>query len=247
VLKHLAASFRHARDALSHRGRLARAYLCGEGIEIGALHRRLPVPRAASVLYVDRHTVEGLREQYPELRGVPLARVGRVDDGERLATFAPGSLDFVVANHFLEHAQDPLGTMLRHWEVLRPGGVLYYIVPDKRHTFDRLRPLTAVEHLRRDQAEGPAWSYEGHVREYVRLVEEAGQVAPESCRGYGRIVETQFSIHYHVWTPTSFLSLVMNLQGTGELPAEVLAFEAFPGSGEFACLLRKPAETSSGA
>ena len=26
-----------------------------------------------------------------------------------------------------------------------------------------------------------------------------------------------------------------------------LPFEAFPGSGEFACLLRKPAETSSGA
>ena len=34
-----------------------------------------------------------------------------MDDGERLATIADATQDFVIANHFLEHCQDPLGAL----------------------------------------------------------------------------------------------------------------------------------------
>ena len=71
-----------------------------------------------------------------------------IDDGETLATVPDSPRDFVIANHFIEHTEDPIAhaaaTTLR---VLRPGGVLYMAVPDKRFTFDVDRPVTPLEHL----------------------------------------------------------------------------------------------------
>ncbi len=52
-----------------------------------------------------------------------------VDDGESLQDHLPDvSADFIIANHFIEHTQDPLGTLAAYLRVLRTGGVLY--LPD---------------------------------------------------------------------------------------------------------------------
>jgi len=51
------------------RRRLARLYLHGSGIEIGALHMPLWIPPGVTVRYVDRLDLDGLRGHYPELAG----------------------------------------------------------------------------------------------------------------------------------------------------------------------------------
>ena len=81
-----------------------------------------------------------------------------------------GSQDFIIANHFIEHTEDPIGTIKRFLTVLRPQGILYMAVPDKRFTFDLERPLTSLEHLLRDHTEGPEWSRESHFREWAQFV-----------------------------------------------------------------------------
>src|SRR5437763_692697 len=86
---------------------LVRAYIKGRGLEISALHRPLKVPSQAKVTYVDRLWVPGLQQQYPELATRQLAKVGMVDDIEKLTRFEDGSQDFVIANHVLEHCQNP--------------------------------------------------------------------------------------------------------------------------------------------
>jgi hypothetical protein len=90
-------------------------YLHGEGIEIGALHNPLEVPRSARVGYVDHLPVEELREHYPGLADEPLVEVDVVvdvvDDGERFSTIGDATQDFVIANHFLEQCEDPLGAL----------------------------------------------------------------------------------------------------------------------------------------
>ena len=187
--------------------RIAKRYLSGDGIEIGALHNPLPLPRSARVRYVDRLPVAQLRAHYPELEQEPLVEVDILDDGERLATIPDSSLDFVVANHFLEHTQDPVGTLVNAHRVLRPGGVLYVAVPDKRHTFDADRPVTPIEHLLRDYEEGPEVSRRGHFEEWVRLVDKV----PEA-RVLGRVeqlMEQDYSIHFHVWTQREALELLI--------------------------------------
>ena len=87
---------------------LAERYLRGSGIEVGALNVPLPIPAGASVRYVDRMSLEDLRAQYPELGDWPFVPPDVIDDGELLETFADGTLDFVIANHFIEHCQNPI-------------------------------------------------------------------------------------------------------------------------------------------
>ncbi|NET62712.1 MAG: class I SAM-dependent methyltransferase [Symploca sp. SIO2E6] len=102
------------------RRQIAWHYLSGKGIEIGALHSPLEVPPHAQVHYVDRLSVAELRKQYPELAEHELVEVDIIDDGETLPSMADASVDFVIANHMIEHCQDPIGTIEHHLRVLKP-------------------------------------------------------------------------------------------------------------------------------
>lgn len=193
------------------RQQLASQFLQGSGLEIGALHNGLWVPPGVRVQYVDRMSVADLRRQYPELNGHPLIEADILDDGEKLATVADASQDFIIANHFLEHTQDPIGTIQRHLQVLKPNGILYLAVPDKRWTFDVRRPVTTLEHLIRDYEEGPAWSFEDHFREWVELVEK--QIDPVAVdQRVQQLIAMNYSIHFHVWTQGELLELLLVLR-----------------------------------
>jgi SAM-dependent methyltransferase len=217
------------------RVRLARRFLRGDGLEIGALHLPLPMPRGAHARYVDRMDEHGLVSEYPELEGHDLVHVDVVDDGERLSTVADASVDFVVANHFLEHAEDPIGTLAQHTRVLRPGGILFLANPDPRETFDRDRPLTTIEHLARDHREGPEVSRQEHYDEWVRVVERAPE--PEVAARSAELRDASYSIHFHVWTPSVFAELVHHCAHEEGIP---LGLEAVvPVRHEFITILRK--------
>lgn len=223
---------------------LSERFVAGDGVEIGALHQPLWVSGSARVKYVDRMTVEDLRKQYPELAGYNLTTVDRIDDGEKLSTFAAGSLDFVIANHMLEHCENPIGTIRSHLSKLKPGGVLYYAVPDKRFTFDVNRPLTDWEHLLRDDTEGTAWSREGHFREYAALVHNA-HPGEEMESEVKKLMSINYSIHFHVWDAESFRSFIDRTReriGPGSFEVDVLEENEM----EIVAVLRKPREKGLG-
>jgi predicted SAM-dependent methyltransferase len=224
-----------ARASRRVRRRLANRYLAGDGLEIGALHRPLLAPRAARVRYVDRMDVAALRDQYPELADLPLVDVDLIDDGETLSKMADGSQDFVIANHFIEHTQNPLATLYNHARVLRTGGTLYLAVPDKRRTFDADRQVTPLEHVVRDLHVGPQWSRAQHFEEWARFVEKL----PEDQVGErARELERRdYSIHFHVWTPQDFLELLVHARNVEGIPLDVEALEC--NGDEFIVVLRR--------
>jgi SAM-dependent methyltransferase len=55
--------------------------------------------------------------------------------------------DFLVASHCLEHCANTLKTVKEWLRVVKKGGVILIILPDKRYTFDQNRPVTTFEHL----------------------------------------------------------------------------------------------------
>lgn len=187
---------------------IAERFLSGSGIEIGALQNPLKLPRQAKVKYVDRMSKEDLWTHYPELRGQNLVEVDVIDDGERLLTFADGELDFIVANHFLEHCQDPIQTLENFLRVLRPGGVIYLAVPNKRFSFDKDRASTTLEHLIEDHQRGPDTSRRFHFEEWVRLVEphfgRAYATTPVVQQRVNELEGMDYSIHFHNWAPEDF-------------------------------------------
>ncbi len=230
---------------LDARAAFANGYLSGEGIEIGALHQPLAAPPQAHVHYLDRMTTPDLRREYPELAEYGLTEVDIVDDGEKLATVGAESQDFIIANHFLEHTEDPVGTIETHLSKLKPGGVLFYAVPDKRFTFDFRREVTPIEHMVADHEEGTERSRSEHFREWSRFVleheppEGAGEEWEEQqVEAVAQQLEAQnYSIHMHVWTQAEFLRLIFTLR---ERAADGFDLEAAARVGiEFVVVLRK--------
>ncbi|HEX8237201.1 MAG TPA: methyltransferase domain-containing protein [Abditibacteriaceae bacterium] len=219
------------------RREVAARYLNGNGIEIGALHFPLEVPRSAHVRYLDRMTVAQLRQQYPELQDVALVDVDIVDDGEFLPSMPATSQDFVVANHMIEHCQNPIASIENWLRVLKPGGILYMAVPDKRYTFDVDRDITSLEHLVRDYREGPAWSRATHFKEAASQENKTLQ----QIEAYAAELQQQdYSIHFHVWTQAEILELLIYCRNKLSFPFDI---ELFQKNGiEFIVVLRKEAK-----
>jgi SAM-dependent methyltransferase len=114
-------------DLTTFREDLARRYLRGSGIEIGALQRPIRLPRGTRVRYVDLMSRDELLATHTSaVYGDPnwVVETDVIDDCERLDSFADGSLDFAIANHILEHTEDPIAALENLVRVLRPGGIL---------------------------------------------------------------------------------------------------------------------------
>lgn len=242
------------RGHASVRRRLARRYLSGDGLEIGALHLPLALPRGARARYVDRMSVADLRAHYPELDEYDLVEPDFVDDGEALASVPSNSMDFVIVNHLIEHCQDPIAALLAQARVLRDGGVLYLAAPDRRRSaFDRDREETTLEHLVRDHELGPEASRSQHYLEWTRL---GIRIPADEVAEHAAALEQQdYSIHFHTFTLTSFLALILHCREAYDLPLEIVATET--NGHEFIVIARRtesrrapvltpPAERSAG-
>ncbi len=128
------------------------------GIEIGPWRNPLAPKRDGfRTLVVDILDTEGLREK-ARLRNIPEAQVAGIEevdivgDASRLLELVRGKgvveqFDWIVSSHNFEHLPDPI-RFLRDCEgLLKPGGFVGMIIPDKRHCFDRFRPTTNIADL----------------------------------------------------------------------------------------------------
>ncbi len=217
------------------RKRLASRYVSGSGIEIGALHHPLPVPKGVVVRYVDKMTAAELQKNYAELSMFRLTPVDIIDDGETLETIGGASQDFIIANHFIEHCENPLQTLINHLSKLKPGGMIFLAVPEKEKTFDRRRPSTSLDHLARDYQNGPEWSRFDHYLEWSRLKENLPE---DEADVHARALMTAgYRIHFHVWRKADFLSMLEYVRTALHQPFTVR--EAAEGRHEFIIILQK--------
>lgn len=225
IAKTLAYNIRKFVKLFDHLNResIANIYIRGNGIEIGALHNPLNVPKSAAVKYVDRISIPDLRKQYPELKSREFVNVDIIDDGERLETIQDSTQDFVIVNHFIEHCQNPIEAIINTLRVLKSGGILYLTIPDKRYTFDSDRPATSVEHLIRDYREGPDWSKKQHFKEWIRIVNKVKDET-EGEKQINHLMNINYSIHYHAWTQSEMLEFILTLKKELNLKFEVELF-----------------------
>lgn len=208
----------------------------GLGLEIGPLHRALPLPPSARVHYVDRYTPADLRRLHPELSPYELQRPHFLADGETLDAVADGRYDFVIASHVLEHMRNPARAIVDWCRTIKRGGSLYLIVPDKRKSFDRRRVRTTLEHLILDyRAPSAARDLEHYVDYAVHVDGLDGEAAVDVARAMQARAE---SIHFHVFLPGDLLRLVQWLAAHVRPLAVAAGPVSAPDSEEFHLVLR---------
>ena len=134
--------------------------------------------------------------------GAPV-RSRHVAEASDLSPIPDASYDFVLASHVLEHIANPLRA-LREWSrVLKPGGALVVIVPDKRNTSDHKRPYTSFDHLEQDFRANTTEDDLSHLPEVLALhdvsLEHPGVSWPhfeDRCRNNFRVR----GMHHHVFS-----------------------------------------------
>ena len=200
---------------VSGRERALRAlarYVAGNGVELGPGHApfSLPYP-ATTVRYVDRWKPDENRQLFPELgdeANFPMPDIVADLNVDRLSMLADESQDFVIASHLLEHLVDPLAHLAEIHRVLRPGGVVIIMLPDRRLTFDRDRAATTLEHLIEDHATGSRTVDDEHLEEFLRGTGDWNEAWDATERAAQFDLHRQRSIHVHCWTQEEFLPVV---------------------------------------
>lgn len=135
------------------REKIAQQFLCGEGIEIGALDKPLDLPKSVKVTHVDVATQQESEAKFPQLKG-KIVKAEIIDDGFKLLSVQEKSQDFLIANHVLEHSSNPIQTLMNWGRCLKIGGLLFITIPIAAHCFDRGRKLTTLEHMIEDYRVG---------------------------------------------------------------------------------------------
>lgn len=190
------------------RTELAQRYIRGTGIEFGALDFPLAVPPGANVIDADFQPVDQIKTLFSVDEHVTTPKL--VTDLETMRGVPDDSQDFIIANHVLEHVEDPLKALRSVARVLHGGGIAYLAVPDKRFTFDKERPVTPLDHILRDHEDGPDWSLPGHYEEWARIVD--GLTGAAHAEKVDLMMRTRANIHFHAWDFAAMMALFAHVE-----------------------------------
>lgn len=68
-------------------------------------------------------------------------------EASALEALSSDAYDFLLSSHMLEHAANPILALSEWYRLLKNGGTLVLILPNRKFTFDNRRPITTIEHL----------------------------------------------------------------------------------------------------
>ncbi len=78
-------------------------------------------------------------------------------DATNLSDIKDDEYEFVISSHCLEHIANPLKALQEWLRVIKPGGIILIVVPNKEYCFDHRRSYTSFQHILAD--------YESHTSE----------------------------------------------------------------------------------
>lgn len=97
------------------------------------------------------------------------AGIQYISEGSDLQAIKDEQYDFLLSCHNLEHIANPLKAVNEWKRVVKKGGVILLVLPDKRFTFDKKRPYTTFNHILEDYKNNTAENDLTHIPEILQL------------------------------------------------------------------------------
>lgn len=213
----------------------------GRGLEIGPLHSPIVSTDVADVRYVDVFSQDQLRANYAHDPSVNLDDIPEIhfslstpEGMRRLSEAVRPAAPFAwaLASNVVEHVPDIVAWLAEIAEVLEDGGKLLLVVPDRRFTFDILRPPTTVGQMLQAHDLGETRPSVRAVYDMFRTAVTVGagdawkgEVPGQEARKHdlaGTMCQVQRArdgeyVDCHVWmfTPASFVDQIAELGHLG--------------------------------
>lgn len=222
------------------------------GIEIGAWHSGIaPKREGYDCLILDVFDTPTLHKRARGDMNIPQDLIERIEEVDIVGSSTEiaelvevrgelGQFDYIISSHNLEHCPDPVKFFQGCEKVLKPGGYLSMILPDKRGCFDFYRPVSTAGSVLAafmEKRTRPTYQqvYEFETMAARRLMSEGESIVFHAASDPKWIVPFDFSpkhfeewrdriesrndsykdAHCWVFTPTSFELIVLELNALG--------------------------------
>lgn len=205
----------------------------GDGVEIGPGPKPQALPTwKRRVQYVEQATPDMWQTLYGKETPTPINKnlwkryvVGTADK----IPAEKGSLDFIFSSHVVEHLANPLGHFAYWATLLKPGGFVAAVIPDRDGCQDYTFPASTVDEIVAEWRVGDMQVTPEHFRRWGKVQMPNSTV--EELMASGR------SIHVHFYTPSTMANLL------GQTAAQ-LGFQRFsitnqPNHKDFFVVLEK--------
>jgi len=119
-----------------------------------------------------------------------------------LSEIGDNTYDFVLSCHSLEHVANPLRALYEWKRVVKPGGYVLLVLPNKEANFDHLRPTTPFAHLVDDLNNGVDERDLTHLPEILKLHDLGRDKAagdPVTFEKRSRDNHRNRGLHHHVF------------------------------------------------
>ena len=241
-----------------------------KGLEIGALNSPIiqseDIVDRGKIFYLDHLSTKELREKYRADPSVNIDNIVNVDfvcpDGDFVKAVAGNHFDYIVASHVIEHVPNILKFFQDAQKILKPGGQLFLIIPDKRFTFDFERPETTfgtvLDSFLSNDAKPRLQAVYDHFAKSVEMSAHevwngllegkksrkllSSQLAWDSANDV-KSNDGYYDVHVNIFTPQSFFEILERAILHDIISFEVDKFEDTDvGQLEFFTVLKKPVQ-----
>lgn len=166
----------------------------GYGLEIGV--------GARTVAPVDRTILSDAFEDH----GVD-ASIAKVFFKADAIPYPDKTFHFILSEHMLEHATDPI-RILKEWSrVLKPGGKIFLNLPHRDRGNDRYRERTTLKHLIEDHENQVPDDDQTHLPDWMENVVGRGLLPDHYAHMKPEEWISTGSIHHHVWVTEDIVEL----------------------------------------
>jgi len=203
---------------------LAKQFVGKKGIEIGGPSALFNL-KGAFPIYLYAQLVDGVNFSDSTIWEGQISngdyhychhKIGKqfIAEGFDLSFIENHKYDFILSCHSLEHIANPLKALLEWNRVIKIGGCIALVLPDKNFTFDVNRPITKFEHLLEDLNNNMNELDTTHFAEIIELHDLSRDVIESKEALKNRVAQNEQirAVHHHVFD-FALITQILNYAG----------------------------------